>query len=344
MITSTYDVSTNEVLVRGDFFDFERVSHVMDQITGSFGVPADKPLPEYRTALSILLTLSVMIRRAEDGRCELYTMPSGINDRWLAPAGTPADKIMYRRPIKEEDPVIDEVDRAIIRDGSVMLDRFYEKDEEEQSAWLRKLGFSAGKISRFLKAAKPEELYCFPCEKYPHASFYNTQLQFRLRLSEAALYAFILREILGQKEDLLKNMAAKADALPADVREYQMSYILLDARSDLLLLELFMEQLFGCLCGLPEEKTCSGKEAAEEETAPSAHAPGRAESRPDDQSTDSLLSFANACSALRLKEAPEDFLRDWGGKELNSVAELLKSNRETGPDGIEAFIDRLLSL
>ena len=339
MITSTYDVSTNEVLVRGDFFDFERVSHVMDQITGSFGVPADKPLPEYRTALSILLPLSVMIRRAEDGRCELYTMPSGINDRWLAPAGTPADKIMYRRPIKEEDPVIDEVDRAIIRDGSVMLDRFYEKDEEEQSAWLRKLGFSTGKISRFLKAAKPLELYCFPCEKYPHASFYNTQLQFRLRLSEAALYAFILREILGRKENLLKNMAAKADALPADVREYQMSYILLDARSDLLLLELVMEQLFGCLCGLPGEKTCSEKEAPS-----SAHTPCRAESRPDDLSPDSLLSFANACSALRFKEAPEKFLKDWGGKELNSVAELLKSNRETGPDGIEAFIDRLLSL
>ena len=134
-------------------------------------------------------------------------------------------------------------------------------------------------------------------------------------------------------------MAAKADALPADVREYQMSYILLDARSDLLLLELFMEQLFGCLCGLRGEKACS-----EKETPSSAHTPGGTESGPDDLSPDNLLSFANACSALRLKEAPEDFLRDWGGKELNSVAELLKSNRETGPDGIEAFIDKLLSL
>ncbi len=354
-------------MIRGDFQELERVSRIIDHITGTCEAPAAIPLPEYKTAFSLLLGLSYTIHMAQEGRCELYSAPNGIREDWIAPSGTPAELIAGEHIFTEQNKLVDEIEDIIVAADSPDLETFYLMDESGQKKALASLGVSSEKTDLFLQAIKPVNLYCFSHEKYPDITFHNTRLQFQVPRTEAALYAFLLRELFSQKETLLQKMTEFACKLPEDIREDQLSYCLTEARTDLTLLELLMEQLFSSLYPASVHKTLSGAELSTDLTCVTELSPDSTyatELSPDstyatELSPDStsgtagasdaissadLLSALRFCEEIREKKAPKDFLKNWDGEKLFKVSDLLKKHYEDSPEGLCSFINELMKL
>ena len=334
MLRAIPSVHTNEILVQGDYHEFQSICFAIDQITGAGGASGHKPLPEYAASVSLLLGLTYMIRLASGGYCELSTSPNGIKEGWVAPCGTPEEFIAGRSPQKEPDSIIDDVEDAVVGHSGLDLESFYDMNREDQSKILSALGFDSGRIARFIKAAGTQEQYLFSREENPNITFYNTRLQFRVRYSEGALYAYILRELLSHKEVLLRNICGPAGDLPdrkdASAFEYRRSCCLLRAGSDLALLEFFMEQLFLCLSGV---------------TDPDLLIPAGARTDGNSiSSSEDLFSISGSYAELRKKEAPKGFLKNWTDDTLTRAAKLLQVHFDDTAGQVRVFIEDFLRL
>lgn len=332
MLRAIPSVHTNEILVQGDSSDFESICFVLDQITGTGSASGHKPLPEYAASVSLLLGLTYMIRLASRGYCELSVSPNGIKEEWIAPCGTPNELIAGRSPREEPDPLIDEIEDAVVRHSVQDLESFYNMSEDDKSGILSALGFDSGTITRFLRAVRTKERYLFSHEEYPNVTFCSTLLQFRIRYSEGALYAYILRELLSHREVLLQNICGSAGDRPANdcALEYSMYCCLLRAGSDLALLEFFMEQLFLCLSGVPDPDLLFPTGAWQAES--NRLSPG------------DLISIYGVYAELRKKEAPKDFLKNWTDDTLTRAAKLLQAHSDDTAGQVRGFIEDFLRL
>lgn len=368
MLRAIPSVNTNEILVQGDYRDFESICFVIDQITAAKGASGHKPLPEYAASISLLLGLSYMIRLASRGYCELSVSPNGIQKGWIAPYGTSEEFIAGLNRQEEPDPVVDEIEDAVVRHSGPDLESFYNMSEDDKSGILSDLGFGPGTIARFLQAVKPKEQYLFSHEKYPNVTFYNTGLQFRIRYSEGALYAYILRELLGHREVLLQSMCARAEDSPANdhFSQYRTSCCLLRAKSDLALLEFFMEQLFLCLSGVqdpdllipagtlpPGTSISASGNPVSPGTGPAGGSisasgdsvsPGTGPAGSSLSASGDLFSIYRVYAEIRKKEAPKDFLKNWSDDTLTRVSKLLQAHSDDTVGQVTGFIEDFLCL
>ena len=98
MLQAVLEKDTNEILIRGEFFELDEIYFMIKRITGDYGISKNPPLPEYQNALFMLLALTHEIRYAENGNRELYCMYNGIREEYVAPAGTPAEQIIKPEP------------------------------------------------------------------------------------------------------------------------------------------------------------------------------------------------------------------------------------------------------
>ena len=350
MLRAKPSVHTNEILVQGDYRDLESICFVIDQITGTGGAYGRKLLPEYSASFSLLLGLTYMIRLAARGYCELSVSPNGIQQEWIAPCGTPEEFIAGLNRQGEPDPVIDEIEDAVVRHSGPDLESFYYMSEDDKSGFLSDLGFDHDTIARFLQAASTKEQYLFSRDQYPNVTFCNTRLQFRIRYSEAALYAYILRELLSHKEILLQNMCRRAGIPPAvdHTSEYRISCCLLRAGSDLALLEFFMEQLFLCLSGVPDPdlliSTGTLPPGSSISASGDAVSPGAWPAGGTVPSAGDLFSIYRVYAEIRKKEAPKDFLKNWTDDTLTRAAKLLQAHSDDTVGQVIEFIEDLLCL
>ena len=368
MLRAKPSVHTNEILVQGDYRDLESICFVIDQITGTGGASGHKPLPEYSASFSLLLGLTYMIRLAARGYCELSVSPNGIRQEWIAPCGTPEEFIAGLNRQEEPDSVIDEIEDAVVRHSGPDLESFYYMSEDDKSGFLSDLGFDHDTIARFPQAVRTKEQYLFSREQYPNVTFYNTRLQFRIRYSEAALYAYILRELLSHKEILLQNICRRAGAPRAGdhTSEYRINCCLLRAGSNLALLEFFMEQLFLCLSGVPDPDLLipagtlppgSSISASGDPVSPGAWPAGDSISSSGDfipagtlpsegsvPSSPDLFSIYRVYAEIRKKEAPKDFLKNWTDDTLTRAAKLLQAHSDDTVGQVIEFIEDFLRL
>ena len=119
MLQTTIDPNTRDLIVRGEFFEFDRIYFLVERLAGNHGIDKQPPLPAYKNAAELLLSLNYEIRHAENGDRELYTCWSGIHSHWIAPAGTPVGQIIKPENVLDPDDIINEIEDALLFDLDV---------------------------------------------------------------------------------------------------------------------------------------------------------------------------------------------------------------------------------
>lgn len=303
MLQAALAKETSEIIIRGDFFELDQVYFLIERITGRYGVNRPCLLPEYQAALPMLLALNYEIRHAQQGDRELYSVYNGIRENWIAPAGTPADRIAKREDIHEPEELISQVEDAVLIETDIDPVDFQFMDAEEQEEILFDLSFEDDEIEEYIHWAHREPTYYFAHEDCPEYSRCNILLQFRIPVAEGILYALILREMFNNKELLLHNMMTVAESTDEAMRNYEIDYCLMRARPELCLLEQLMEEIFCCTARLlgPEQYILFQK-----------------------------------------KEVPKDFLKNLSDKDIKRVEELLSNYTGRTAADVKQLINVLL--
>lgn len=73
----------NNIILRGDFWDFDRLYFAISKFTGDFGIDSTCPFPGYETICESLLGLCYELRKAQEGKRELYKQYNGIPEEWF---------------------------------------------------------------------------------------------------------------------------------------------------------------------------------------------------------------------------------------------------------------------
>ena len=305
MLHTALSRETNEFIIRGEFFELDQIYFLIERLTGNYGIDGKCPLPEYKTALSLLLSLNYEIRQAQTGNREIYAEYNGIRDAWIAPAGTPAESI--KRPAENPDPeeIIREIEDDIEFELDMDLEDFYDKDEDDQRELLDELFLDPDHVDTYLKWLNRDPIYYFPHEDCPNDTGYNASLQFRVTIPEGILYMLIVRELLKHKEEILENLLVQADSEKEGNRDYSIDFCLRRARPELLLLESLEENLFSDLYSI------LGRE--------------------------DYLKFRN-------KEAPKDFLKNWTEADIHDVEKLVAEYRTADPDNVMHVVEGIYRL
>jgi len=247
MLQTVYDKETNEIIIRGEFFDLDKIYFINERLMGTYGVDKSCLLPSYQEASLILKGLNYEIRHAEHGDRELYSAYNGIRKDWFAPVGTPDELIVKEEDQNDPDEIIAEIEDAVTLDLDMDLDEFYEMDEDDQREALEELWLDDEELEFFFAWLHKEQTWFFKSEDYPSFSETNTYLQFRLPLFEGFLYALILRDMLSQKELFLKKSIQQAKENKNGLGTYELNFCRHRLPEELLLTELLMTGLFECV-------------------------------------------------------------------------------------------------
>lgn len=200
--------NNNEVIIRGDFWEFDRLYFAIAKFTGNYGINGTCPFPGYETVCESLLGLNYELRKAQEGKRELYEQYNGIPTYWF-------DEEILEENMDESDDFYDEFD-----DLDDDIDECIEQDH------------SSVKFSK---------------EDYPNTTEKNTLLQTRISLSEALYYALIFRELLEKKERFISQRKELAMDNSCGLQEFNAEYYYCGAHSDLALITIYMESIFQVL-------------------------------------------------------------------------------------------------
>lgn len=304
MLQAVLAKENNEIVIRGDFFELDQIYFLIERINGRYGIDRPCLLPEYQNALSMLLALNYEIRHAQHGDRELYSIYNGIRENWIAPAGTPANRIVKREDLHEPEELISQVEDSLLMETDIDPLDFQFMDAEEQEEILFDLRFEDDEIETYIQWAHREPTYYFTHEDCPEYSRSNILLQFRIPAAEGILYALILREMFKNKELLLQNMMTAAESSDEGMRNYEIDYCLMRARPELCLLEQLMEEILGCVgCLL---------------------------------GTEQYMLFQK-------KEVPKDFLKNLDEKEIKRFERVITDNNSKISTNVASFLDEILS-
>jgi len=201
--------NNSNVIIRGDFWDFDRLYFAISKFTGDYGIDSTCPFSGYEAICESLLGLCYEIRKAQEGKRGLYEQYNGIPEHWF-----------------EKESVTD--DTNDLQDYDDEIDELNTKNNDslpEDDDW---------------------DAY-FPRKAFPNATTTNTLLQTELSFSEALYYAFIFRELLEKKElFLLQRKALKHDDSNG-MRELNIEYYYCQAQTDLARITIYMESTFRTL-------------------------------------------------------------------------------------------------
>jgi hypothetical protein len=87
---------TKGLLIKGDFWDFDRLYYAISKFTGDFGLHHGCCFPGYESAAENLLGLNYDLRHAWQGDRELVEVYNGVHDEWF-------DGIDYENDADEND-------------------------------------------------------------------------------------------------------------------------------------------------------------------------------------------------------------------------------------------------
>lgn len=300
MLMSALDKQTSEIILRGEFFEFDKIYFLIERLRGAYGIPPHHYLPAYENAASLLLGLTYEIRRAESGDRELYTMYNGLTSDFLAPAGTPDEQIMSLEEYRKCQDRFDAYDDIIYMDIDMDPEAFYELDRDEQADLLDDLNLDPSETDAFLDWISREPFYRFRQEDYPRASDTNTYLQFRIPFAEGVLYAFILKTLLSFRQTIIENALAAAASPTDPTAGYERDYCLRRMPADLALLDALKEQLLSQLSSVCDQ--------------------------------DKYLQ-------LRKEEAPKDFFKHISSVQIELLSAMLKTCADASAETVDRIAD-----
>ena len=130
MLQAVFDKETAGIIVRGEFFDLDKIYFMNERLAGNYGVDNTCLLDGYGEAAAVLKSLNYEIRHAEHGDRDLYVAYNGIHEDWFAPVGTPAVRILKEEDQNDPDEIINEIEDGVMTDLDIDLDEFYEMDED----------------------------------------------------------------------------------------------------------------------------------------------------------------------------------------------------------------------
>ena len=285
MLMTALDSNTAEIIIRGEFFELDKIYFLVERLRGDYGIPALHYLPDFENAASLLLGLTYEIRKAESGDRELYTMYNGIRSHWLAPAGTPSKDIMTFEEEQRHEERFSKFDDIILFDLDMDPDEFEELDEDKQMDLLSDPDLDPEEVDEYLNWLHRGPSYRFRREDYPEASETATCLQFRIPFAEGVLYAFVIETLLAHRGTIIENALTGASSPTNPLGDYELDYCLRRLPAELALLDLLKEHLFAQISSV-----CSHEEYI----------------------------------ALRKKEAPEDFFRNLDDAGIEALSAAIK--------------------
>lgn len=187
MLQAVFDKETAGIIVRGEFFDLDKIYFMNERLAGNYGVDNTCLLDGYGEAAAVLKSLNYEIRHAEHGDRDLYVAYNGIHEDWFAPVGTPAVRILKEEDQNDPDEIINEIEDGVMTDLDIDLDEFYEMDEDDQREALGELYLDEEGMEMFFSWLHKEQTWPFRTEDYPDAGEKNTYLQFRIPFAEGLL-------------------------------------------------------------------------------------------------------------------------------------------------------------
>lgn len=247
MLQAVLDKENAGIIIRGEFFDLDKLYFLNERLAGTYGVEPNCLLEGYENAASILKSLNYEIRHAERGDRELYQCYNGIRKYWFAPEGTPNRQIVKEEDKDDSMEIVNEIEDAITLDLDIDIEEFYEMDEEDQRDALYELNCDDEDIEVYLGWLNREQTWFFRSEDYPEFSEMNTYLQFGVPFSVGLLYALVYRELLCQKADFMEKSLQKAKETVDGLRGYEIDFCRYRLPSELLLAEMLMAELFSCV-------------------------------------------------------------------------------------------------
>lgn len=200
----------NNIIIRGDFWDFDRLYFAISKFTGDYGINSSCPFPGYEAVCESLLGLCYELRKAQEGKRELYEQYNGIPEH-----------LFVKEPITAEST--DDFD-----DSDNEIDDINDKDSDY-----------ADEDSNF-------DAY-FSRKDYPNTTTTNTLLQFQIPFSEALYYALIFRELLVKKFLFLQQRKQLTKDNSNNMQELNIEYYYCQAQTDLARITIYTESTFRAL-------------------------------------------------------------------------------------------------
>ena len=247
MLQAVLDKENAGIIIRGEFYDLDKLYFLNERLAGTYGVEPNCLLEGYENAASILKSLNYEIRHAERGDRELYQCYNGIRKYWFAPEGTPDRQIVKEEDKDDPMEIVNEIEDAITLDLDIDIEEFYEMDEEDQRDALYELNCDDEDIEVYLGWLNRDQTWFFLSEDYPEFSEMNTYLQFGIPFSVCLLYALVYRELLCQKADFMEKSLQQAKETEDGLRGYEIDFCRNRLPGELLLAEMLMTELFSCV-------------------------------------------------------------------------------------------------
>ena len=247
MLQAVLDKENAGIIIRGEFFDLDKLYFLNERLAGTYGVEPNCLLEGYENAASILKSLNYEIRHAERGDRELYQCYNGIRKYWFAPEGTPNRQIVKEEDKDDSMEIVNEIEDAITLDLDIDIEEFYEMDEEDQRDALYELNCDDEDIEVYLGWLNREQTWFFRSEDYPEFSEMNTYLQFGIPFSVGLLHALVYRDLLRQKADFMEKSIQQAKKTEDGLRGYEIDFCRNRLPGELLLAEMLMTELFSCI-------------------------------------------------------------------------------------------------
>ncbi len=247
MLQAVLDKDTVGIIIRGEFFELDKLYFLNERLAGTYGINSICLLEGYQEATVVLKSLNYEIRHAEHGDRDLYLAYNGIRKDWFAPKGTPDAQIVKEENANDPQEIIDEIEDAVMMDLDMDLEEFYDMDEDEQCDALEELNLDYDDIEVYLSWLHKDQTWFFKSEDYPDFSENNTYLQFRIPFAEGLLYAMIYRDLLSKKAEFIEKMIQQAKKSKNELRDYELDFCRRRLPSELLLAEMLMTQLFSCV-------------------------------------------------------------------------------------------------
>lgn len=198
----------NNVILRGDFWDFDRLYFAISKFTGDFGIDSTCPFPGYEAICESLLGLCYELRKAQEGKREVYEQYNGIPEEWF-----------------EEKTEIDEKFNDM-NDSDYTFDDVEDDDEVDEDM---------GSDTHFSK------------KDFPNFTTTNTLLQLQIPFSEALYYALIFRELLEKKDLFLEQRKQMTKDTKNGMQELNLEYYYCQAHTDLARITIYTESTFRAL-------------------------------------------------------------------------------------------------
>jgi len=231
MITVEKAQKTNGVLLKGDFFELDRLYFAIHKFLGFHGLHSKCTFPDRYDFCESLLGLCYEIRHAWQGDRGIAEIYNGIKNDWfddyerILPPDE--DSGEFTKSFKDSDYDYDD-ENDYDGDYDDEDDDYDDEDDEDDEIYY-------DEPARFSRA------------EYPDAREKNTYFSIHLPFTEAVFYALVMSDLLKEKDTFLQARKRMATDKNEDYCELNKEYLMFQAEQDIARMTLFVKQTLHAL-------------------------------------------------------------------------------------------------